>query len=63
MKCWVVTYFETTRFGNTIERERIYGPSLKINEVRKIADKFIFNQQMKGKAVMSQYDLVQEMRA
>lgn len=63
MKVWVQTYFEVTRWGTTVERERIYGDSLDLYEVRKIADRFIINMRSKGKPVLPQYDLSQEVRA
>lgn len=63
MKVWVQTYFETTRYGTTVEKERIYGASLHLHEVRKIADRFIVNQRSKGRAILPQYDLYQEQRA
>lgn len=63
MKVWVQTYFEVNRYGKTVERERIYGPSLKHHEVTKICDRFIFNQTQKGRPLLPQYDLIQEMRA
>lgn len=63
MKVWVQTYFEVTRWGNTVERERIYGSNLKIHEVRKIADRFMMNQKLKGRPILPQYDIHEELRA
>jgi hypothetical protein len=62
-RVWVLTYFEVNRYGQTAERERLYGPTLQLHEVRKIADKWITNQRMKGRPMLPQYDLVQELRA
>ena len=63
MRVWVQTYYIANRFGSMIERERTYGSSLQLHEVRQRADRFIINLQQKGAPVYPQYDLVQEMRA
>lgn len=60
MKVWSVVYFESDRYGSMREKAKTFPRAMTIWEVRSVMDRWVANQQTKGKPIFPQYDVSEE---
>ena len=60
MKVWQVTYYQANRWGSMQEYGKRFPSTMTIWEVRSKMDRWVSDQQSKGKPIFPQYDVAEE---